>query len=236
MSDTQTRAKKLFDLGAHLGHRKNRLHPRSRPFVYQIIDGVSVIDLEKTIQQIDAAKQYISTAGHEGKGVLVVATKKSFAAAIGTMASQHGMFSITTKWLPGLLTNFDTITKNVQKLKELKRQRDAGEWQRYVKHEQVALEKEVRKLEKLYGGIEQMTKLPDVLIVIDIRREKNAITESQMMKIPVVAIVDTNCNPDDVAYPIIMNDDAPEAVQAVIAEIIEGYQPKPEDSTENKTA
>jgi small subunit ribosomal protein S2 len=225
MSDTKTRAKKLFDMGAHLGHRKSRLHPRARKYVYDIIDGVSVIDLEQTIEQIDTAKGILANQAQVGDNkVLLVATKKSISQVAQSLANDAGMHFITTKWLPGLLTNFDTIAKNTKKLIELKRQRDAGEWGKFVKHEQVQLDRTVKKLERLYGGVISMHGLPHIMIVIDTKKEKNAIKEASLYDIPVIAIVDTNCNPDEVGHPIVINDDSPETVISVLTEIIGEYK------------
>lgn len=224
MTDSFSRAKQLFELGGHLGHRKSRLHPRSRQFVYQIIDGVSIIDLEHTIGQIDVAKNILVEAGKENKSLLISATKKAVASRAAELARDVNAHYITTKWLPGLLTNFNTISKNVKKLIELKRQKEAGEWSKYVKHETVALEKEIHKLERLYSGILTMNKIPDIMLVVDIKREKNAVEEARKSHIPVIAIVDTNCNPDDVQYPIMLNDDTPTAVDAVLSELMGAYK------------
>jgi len=224
MSDTLSRAKKLFELGAHLGHRKNRLHPRARKFVFQIIDGVSIIDLEQTVGQIDTAKAFLKKAGADDMSLLVCATKKTIAPFAAKLAADVNAHYITNKWLPGLFTNFDTIAKNVKKLKTLKDQKMAGEWSKFVKHEQVALEKEMKKLERLYAGIVNMNKTPDAILIIDTKREKNSVTESTKIKIPMVAIVDTNCNPDEVTYPVVINDDTPQAVEAVLTELLSSYK------------
>lgn len=224
MSDTLSRAKKLFELGAHLGHRKNRLHPRARKFVFQIIDGVSIIDLEQTVGQIDTAKAFLKKAGADDMSLLVCATKKTIAPFAAKLAADVNAHYITNKWLPGLFTNFDTIAKNVKKLKTLKDQKMAGEWSKFVKHEQVALEKEMKKLERLYAGIVNMNKTPDSILIIDTKREKNSVTESTKIKIPMVAIVDTNCNPDEVTYPVVINDDTPQAVEAVLTELLSSYK------------
>ncbi len=224
MSDTLSRAKKLFELGAHLGHRKNRLHPRARKFVFQIIDGVSIIDLEQTVGQIDTAKAFLKKAGSDDMSLLVCATKKTIAPFAAKLAADVNAHYITNKWLPGLFTNFDTIAKNVKKLKTLKDQKMAGEWSKFVKHEQVALEKEMKKLERLYAGIVNMNKTPDAILIIDTKREKNSVTESTKIKIPMVAIVDTNCNPDEVTYPVVINDDTPQAVEAVLTELLSSYK------------
>lgn len=224
MSDTLSRAKKLFELGAHLGHRKNRLHPRARAYVYQIVNGVSIIDLEKTIAQIDKAKAFLKQASADGKTLLVCSTKKSISPLVAKHAQEVNAYYISAKWLPGLYTNFDTIAKNVKKLKDLKDQKATGEWGKFVKHEQMALDKEMRKLERLYGGIATMRKVPDITLVVDTKKEKNAITESTRMHVPTVAIVDTNCNPDEVTYPIVINDDTPAAVDAVLSELLSVYK------------
>lgn len=223
MTDSFSRAKQLFELGAHLGHRKSRLHPRSKKYVYQISDGVAIIDLEQTITQIDHAKTILSEASKEGKSLLVCATKKSVAPKATELAQSMGAHYITTKWLPGLLTNFNTISKNVKKLIELKRQRDAGEWGKYVKHEIVALEKEVYKLERLYAGVIHMTKIPDLMVIVDIKKEKNAVGEAHKSGIPVIAIVDTNCNPEEVEHPIMLNDDTPGAVEMVLTQLAQSF-------------
>lgn len=234
MPDTLSRAKKLFELGAHLGHRKNRLHPRARKYVYQIIDGVSIIDLEQTIGQLDIAKAFLKKAAAEDKHLLLCATKKTIATKAAQMATTAGAFFITTKWLPGLFTNFDTIARNVKKLKDLKDQKASGEWSKFVKHEQIALDKQMRKLDHLYGGIALMHKPPDLILVIDTKREKNSIIESKKIGIPTVAIVDTNCNPDEIDYPVMINDDTPGAVEAVLAELLSVYKrtPKNADGTD----
>jgi small subunit ribosomal protein S2 len=227
MSDTLSRAKKLFELGGHLGHRKNRLHPRARKHVYQIVDGVSVIDLEQTISQIDKAKEIISKAGPQGKTILVCATKKNIAHFALNAAEKAHAFFITAKWLPGLFTNFDTIAKNVKKLRTYREQKSSGAWAKFVKHEQVALEKEMKKLERLYAGIAEMTRIPDYILIIDTKREKNAVIEARKMSIPTIAIVDTNCNPDEVQYPIVMNDDSPEALEHLLTELLSAYKHTP---------
>ncbi len=224
MTDSLSRAKQLFELGGHLGHRKSRLHPRARQFVYQIIDGVSIIDLEQTITQIDNAKQLLAEAAQANKSLLVCATKKAIAARAAQLATDANVHYVTTKWLSGLITNFNTISKNVKKLIELKRQKEAGEWSKYVKHETVALNKEIHKLERLYSGITRLNKIPDIMVVVDIKREKNAVLEARSSHIPVIAIVDTNCNPDDVQYPIMLNDDTPAAVETVLTELMDTFK------------
>ncbi len=220
---TDSDVQKLFELGAHLGHKKNRLYPKSRKYIYKIINGVSIIDLSQTITQLEEAKKAMTQYALEGKTVLVVATKKVASQFVQDFAQTNNLSSITNKWLPGLLTNFDTIIKNVKKLKDLKEQKTQGEWTKFVKHEQVQLEKQLTKLEKFYGGLEALDKRPDVLFIVDIKKEKNAVKEAIGYHIPVVALVDTNSNPDQVDFPIVANDDAAIVVEHIVREVLESY-------------
>lgn len=224
ISKEQTKAvEDLFKLGAHLGHKKNRLHPKARKYVYQIINGVSVIDLTLTVQNLDQVKKLMKEYAKDGKKLLVVCTKKVASHYVLDLCEKHQIPSVTTKWLPGLLTNFDTIIKNMRHLKDLREQKEKGEWDQFVKHERMALDKEVSKLTKFYGGIIHLDKKPDIIFVVDIKKEKNAIKEAKMNKIPVFAIVDTNSNPDEIKDPIMINDDSFEVLQYILNQVIEAY-------------
>lgn len=218
--------KPLFEAGLHLGHKKNRLHPKAKKYVYTIQNGVTIIDLTITAKQLENAKNFLQKCFKEDKKLLVVATKKVASKFTFELCREKNIPHITTKWLPGLLTNFDTIIKNVKRLTELKHARDEGEWNSLIKHERVKHNKQVVRLEKFYGGIVNLTKKPDVLFIVDIRKEKNAVSEAIKSRIPVVAIVDTNSNPFDVEYPIVANDDSPTSVQFLIHELLENYQIK----------
>lgn len=225
MTDTVQieKVQELFNLGAHLGHKKNRLHPKARKFVYKMVDGVSVIDLTKTVDQLAKAKNKLKEYAQEGKVLLVVATKKVASQTVSDLSKKYNVSSVTTKWLPGLLTNFNTLIKNEQKMTKMQQARDNGEWEQFVKHERMKMSKELARLEKLYGGLLGLTKKPDVLLICDIRKEKNAVVEAKSNVIPVVACVDTNSNPFDVEYPIVMNDDAPEIVEFVLNDLMKTY-------------
>lgn len=221
--------KALFEAGLHLGHKKNRLHPKAKRFVYKVESGVSIIDLTMTVTQLDEAKSFLKKCAEEEKTLLVVATKKVASQFTKDLCKQHNISFITNKWLPGLLTNFETIIKNVKKLKELKEQKESGEWEKLVKHERVALNKHIVKLEKFYDGLINLTKKPDVIFILDIKKEKNAAIEAQKTHIPVIAVTDTNSDPSQVEYPIVANDDSPLSVQFLVSEIITAYtgnQPK----------
>lgn len=215
--------KALFDADLHLGHKKNRLHPKVRKFVYKIESGISIIDLTYTVKQLEAAKDFLKKVGKDNKTVLFVATKKVASQFTTDLCEKNGFSYITNKWLPGLLTNFETIIKNVKKLKELKEQKDSGQWDKLVKHERVKLNKHIMRLNKFYGGLINLEKRPDVLFVLDAKKEKNSIIEAEKMNIPVIAVIDTNANPEDVDYPIIANDDSPTAIEYLMTEIVSTY-------------
>ncbi len=212
----------LFKMGAHLGHKKNRLHPRARKFVYKIVNGGSIIDLTMTVAMLTEAKRMLVQYGEEGKVVLVVVTKKVANQFTSEYCGTNNVPFIASKWLPGLITNFETIIKNVKKLKTLREQRENGEWDKFVKHERMKLDKEILKLDKFYGGLTEMMKRPDVIVCVDTKKEKNAVNEANTNNIPVIAIVDTNSNPDEV-LPVVMNDDSPELVQYVLKQMIDSY-------------
>ena len=215
--------KELFEAGLHLGHKKNRLHPKARRFIYKIESGVSIIDLTKTAGQIQTAKEFLKKLAEDGKVLLVVTTKKVASQQAKQLSSDNNIPYVITKWLPGLLTNFETLIKNVKKLKELKTEKESGAWEKLTKHEVSKLNKKIAMLEKFYGGLSNLEKRPNALFVLDTRKEKNAITEAQKMKIPVVAVIDTNSNPDEVEYPIVANDDSPTAVSYLLTEVITTY-------------
>ncbi len=214
---------KLFEAGLHLGHKKNRLHPKARKFVYRIEQGVSIIDLTLTAKQLELAENYLKSLRSEEKTLLIVATKKVAAEATKKLSQEHGISFITNKWLPGLLTNFETIIKNVKKLEELKEQKDDESWEKLTKHERGKIQKHIARLERFYGGITKLTKRPDAVLVIDVKKETNAVVEARKSGIPVVGIADTNADPDEVDYPIVANDDSPIAVEFLIQRLVASY-------------
>jgi len=213
----------LFEAELHLGHKKNRLHPRARKYVYRIDNGVSIIDLTQTVPQLIAAKEFIAKLKEENKILLVVATKKVASQLVGEFCRAHSVSFITTKWLPGLLTNFETLAKNIKKLNDLKAAEAQGDWSSLAKHEVVKLKKQIAKLEKFYGGISTLVKHPDALLIIDIKKENNAVLEAIKSKIPVVAITDTNTDPSSVTYPVVANDDSPKSIEYLVNELLSSY-------------
>lgn len=223
MVDTIKLTKELFDVKAHLGHKTNRVHPKSKKFIYTVENSISVIDLTKTVDLLETAKQYAGELGKQGKVMLVVCTKKIASAQVMAACKKNGIAFVSLKWPAGLLTNFDTIMKNVKKLIQMKKDKEEGAWQKFVKHDRVKLEKEMGKLEKSYGGLAAIQKLPDALFVIDIKKEKNAVNEAKKTGVSVIAITDTNVNPDLVDYPIPANDDSLSSVEYIVSQVLDSY-------------
>lgn len=214
---------KLFEAELHLGHKRNRLHPKARKYVYRIENGTSIIDLTQTAVQLNKAKEYLKKAKEDNKTILVVATKKVASQFVSELCKKESIPYITTKWLPGLLTNFQTIIKNVKKMNEMRTARDQNGWDNLTKHERVQMAKQVAKLEKFYAGIAELTKKPDVLFILDIRKEHNAVDEAHKTGVKIVAVTDTNTNPETVDYPIVANDDSPKAIEYLVTDIMAAY-------------
>ena len=223
MNDNDKKIEELFAAGAHLGHKSNRVHPKTNKYIYSFENGVSVIDLSKTVDFLERAKKFVSELGKNQKILLVVCTKKIASNLTKELCAKHNLLYVNTKWPAGLLTNFEMIIKNVKKLNTMKEEKEKGEWNKFVKHEQVKLDKDLNKLEKFYGGISKLKKLPDALFIIDIKKEKNSVKESGEMKITTVAVTDTNANPDPINYPIPGNDDSLTSIEFFLKEIIEAY-------------
>ncbi len=223
MIDIKKKVEELFAAGVHLGHKKNKVHPKAKKYIYTFNQGVSIINLEKTAFLLEEAKQFVNNLKKDKKSILFVGTKKVASSILNNLCKKNNIPYISTKWPAGLITNFETIVKNIKKLKKLKEEKEKGEWKKFVKHEQLKLEKKLNKLEKFYGGIESLTKTPDAIFIIDIKKEKNALKEAVERKIPVIAIVDTNVNPEKVNYPIPGNDDSPSSIEYLVKEIVEAY-------------
>ena len=222
MNDNK-KVEELFAVGAHLGHKSNRVHPKTNKYIYSFENGVSIIDLTKTADYLEKAKKYVSELGANKKILLVVCTKKIASSLTKELCTKNNLLFVNTKWPAGLLTNFEMIIKNVKKLNSMKEEKGKGEWSKFVKHEQVKLDKDLSKLEKFYGGIANLKKLPDALFIVDIKKEKNSVKESGEMKIMTVAVTDTNANPDPINYPIPGNDDSITSIEYFLMEIIEVY-------------
>lgn len=223
MTNIDTRIEEMFAAGAHLGHKTNRVHPKSYKNIYTVENGVSIIDLTITAAYLEKALAYIADLGKENKILLIIVTKRVSSAFTQELCQKNNIPYVTVKWPAGLLTNFDMIIKNAKKLKSMKEGRNNGEWSKFVKHEQVQMAKVVNRMERLYGGLVALTKKPDALFVVDIKKEKNSVKEAIDTKIPVIAITDTNSNPDLIQYPIPANDDSSTSIEYFVKAIVDAY-------------
>lgn len=223
MEEQTKQIEKLFKAGVHLGHKRNRLHPKARKYVYKMINGTAVIDLTQTVKQLNKAKEILQQAAKDNKKILVVATKKIVNQFVTEICTAKKIPFITQKWPSGLLTNFEMIMKNVKKMKSLEEGKTNGTWDKFVKHERTKLSKELYKLNKFYFGLSLLDKKPDLILLLDLKKEKNALTEAKKHNIPVIAAIDTNANPETVNFPIMINDDSGTSVQLVMKELLDAY-------------
>lgn len=213
----------LFNAQSHLGHKSNRIHPKAKKYIYKMENGVSIIDLSKTVDLLDRATQFISLLGTQNKTLLFVATKRIAATKTRKLCQENNIAHITTKWPAGFLTNFETLMKNVKKLLSMQEAKNLGEWQKLVKHEQAELTKLLNKLQRFYGGLSTISKIPDALVIVDVKSEKNALVEAKTTGVKTIAIVDTNVDPDSVDYPIPANDDSETSITYILTTLIEAY-------------
>ena len=200
--------KQLLEAGVHFGHQTRRWNPKMATYIYMERNGIYIIDLQQTVRKFEDAYNFIKSVAAEGKGVLFVGTKKQAQETIREEANRCGMFYVNQRWLGGMLTNFKTIRKRVLRLKELEKMQADGAMEVLPKKEVARLLNEKERLERFLGGIKDMERLPGAVFVVDPRKEKIAVAEARKLNIPVVAIVDTNCDPDEIDYVIPGNDDA----------------------------
>ena len=220
--------KQLLEAGVHFGHQTRRWNPKMSKYIFTERNGIYIIDLQKTVKKADEAYAFMRSVAEEGKSVLFVGTKKQAQEAIKDEALKADMYFVNERWLGGMLTNFQTIQKRIARLKELETMEQDGTFDVLSKKEVLSLRKEMEKLEKYLGGIKDMDKLPGALFIVDPRKERIAVAEAHKLNIPIVAIIDTNCDPDEIDYPIPGNDDAIRAVRLLTGKIadaiIEGRQ------------
>jgi len=220
--------KQLLEAGVHFGHQTRRWNPKMAPYIFMERNGIYIIDLQQTVKKFDEAYEFIKSVAAEGQGILFVGTKKQAQETIREEAVRCDMFFVNQRWLGGMLTNYKTIRKRVVRLKELEKMEQEGAFEVLTKKEVAKLLNERERLERFLGGIKNMDKLPGAVFVVDPRKEKIAVAEARKLNIPVVAIVDTNCDPDEIDYVIPGNDDAIRAVKLISAKIadavLEGKQ------------
>ncbi len=208
--------KQLLEAGVHFGHQTRRWNPKMAEYIFTERNGIYIIDLQKTAKKIEEAYAFIRDVALDGKDILFVGTKKQAQEAITEEAKRIGMYYVNNRWLGGMLTNFKTIRKSIDRLYQLQKMEEDGTFELLPKKEVMKLRKEMEKLEKNFGGIKEMKNMPGAMFVVDPRKEKIAIAEAKRLNIPVVAIVDTNCDPEEVDYVIPGNDDAIRAVKLIV--------------------
>ncbi len=220
--------KQLLEAGVHFGHQTRRWNPKMAEYIYTERNGIYIINLQKTVKKIVEAYDFVREVAESGEDILFVGTKKQAQESIKEEAERVGMYYVNARWLGGMLTNFKTIQKRIDRLNQLKKMEEDGTFDLLTKKEATKLKLEIEKLEKYLGGIKDMKKLPGALFVVDPRKEKIAVSEAKKLGIPVVAIVDTNCDPDEVDYVIPGNDDAIRAVKLIASTmanaVLEGKQ------------
>ncbi len=220
--------KQLLEAGVHFGHQTRRWNPKMAKYIFTERNGIYIIDLQKTVKKAEEAYNFVRSVAEEGKSILFVGTKKQAQEAIKEEAIKADMFYVNERWLGGMMTNFKTIQTRVKRLKELETMAEDGTFDVLTKKEVLGLRHEMEKLEKYLGGIKEMKELPGALFIVDPRKERIAVAEAHKLNIPIVAIIDTNCDPDEIDYPIPGNDDAIRAVRLLTGKIadavIEGRQ------------
>ena len=209
----------LLEAGVHFGHQTKRWNPKMKPFIFDARNGIHIIDLSKTATQLEAACEFLAKTVAKGQKILFVGTKKQAQQAVKETAKECGQMYVTERWLGGTLTNFATVKKSLARLREIEKMEADGSINNYVKQEQSMIRREAARFFKYLDGIRTMDKMPGAMFVIDIKREHNAVAEARKLKIPVVALVDTNCDPDLADMPIAGNDDAIRSVRIILAAV-----------------
>ncbi len=216
--------KQLLEAGVHFGHQTRRWNPKMAEYIYMERNGIYIIDLQKTVKKLEEAYSFVRSVAENGQSVLFVGTKKQAQDAVREEAGRVGMFYVNARWLGGMLTNFKTMRTRIDRLAQLKKMQEDGTFDMLPKKEVIKLLHEMEKLEKYLGGVKEMKRLPGAIFVVDPRKEHNAISEARKLHIPIVAIVDTNCDPDEVDYVIPGNDDAIRAIRLISAAMANAVQ------------
>ena len=209
--------KALLEAGVHVGHQTRRWNPKMAPYIYTERNGIYIIDLQKTVKKLEEAYAFVRQLSENGQSILFVGTKKQAQEAIKEEALRCNMHYVNARWLGGMMTNFRTMRTRIDRLAQLRRMEEDGTFAMLPKKEVIKLQGEIAKLEKYLGGVKEMKKLPAALFIVDPRKERNAIAEAKKLNIPIVAIVDTNCDPDEIDYVIPGNDDAIRAIRLIAA-------------------
>ena len=224
--------KELLEAGVHFGHQTRKWNPKMKRYIYGGRNGIYIIDLHQTLKLFEEARQFVQDAASQGEIVLFVGTKKQAQDSIEECAKSCGMYWVSQRWLGGMLTNFKTIQTRILRLKELRKMEEDGTFEALPKKETAKLRDQMDKLERYLGGIKDMPKLPGIVYIVDLKKERIALAEARKLDIPVVAIVDTNCDPDEVTYPVPGNDDAIRAIKLITGRIAESIAEVRQEETE----
>jgi len=211
--------KQLLEAGVHFGHQTRRWNPKMAPFIFMNRNGIHIIDLQQTVTRLNEAYKFAEQIAAEGGTILFVGTKKQAQEAVAEEATRCGMYFVNHRWLGGMLTNYQTIQLRIRYLRELEARRDRGDFDRLPKKEVQHLQDDIVRLERILGGIKDMRRLPNAIFIIDTRKERTAVLEARRLEIPIIALADTNSDPDEIDYPIPANDDAIRAVRLLSAKI-----------------
>ena len=211
--------KQLLEAGVHFGHQTRRWNPKMAPFIFMNRNGIHIIDLQQTVTRLNEAYKFVEQTAAEGGTILFVGTKKQAQEAVAEEAGRCGMYYVNHRWLGGMLTNYQTIQLRIRYLRELETRRDRGDFDRLPKKEVQHLQDDIVRLERILGGIKDMRRLPNAIFIIDTRKERTAVLEARRLEIPIIALADTNSDPDEIDYPIPANDDAIRAVRLLSAKI-----------------
>jgi len=211
--------KQLLEAGVHFGHQTRRWNPKMQQFIFMDRNGIHIIDLQQTVGRLNEAYKFVQQLTADGGSLLFVGTKKQAQEAVAEEAKRCGMYYVNQRWLGGMLTNFKTIQLRIAHLRELEARRDRGDFERLPKKEVQHLQDELVRLERILGGIKDMRRLPSAVFIVDTRKERTAVLEARRLEIPVIALADTNCDPDEMDFPIPANDDAIRAVRLLCAKI-----------------
>ncbi len=211
--------KELLESGVHFGHRTHKWNPRMKPYIFTERNHIHILDLQKTVKALEEAYDLIRNTVAQGGTVLFVGTKRQAQETIQLEATRCGMPWVTARWLGGTLTNWVTIRQRINELERLERMRDRGDFSKLTKREALGLERKIERLEMLLGGIRGMVKVPEMLFLVDVRREETAVHEANLLDIPIVAMVDTNCDPNNIDYIIPSNDDAIRAIKLIVGKV-----------------
>lgn len=213
--------REFLEAGVHFGHQTRRWNPKMKPFIFAARNGIYIIDLQKTLNALEQAKRKVREVVQGGKSILFVGTKKQAREVILELAPKCNGFWVTERWLGGMLTNFSTIKNSIKKLKDIERMREDGTYEKITKKERSRLDKEAARMMEVLAGIKEMNYLPGLLIVVDAKKEKIAVSEAKKLGIPIIAILDTNADPDPIDFPIAANDDAIKSIRILLRELVD---------------